>query len=75
VDIYESNEGFKVLRDALLSLKKRNVSSEELEATKKICKSNLAFITNIMLDYCSTPDDCINMLNRSQKIKREIDEI
>lgn len=75
MDIYESNEGFKVVRDALLSLKKRNINSEELEAIKKVCKSNLAYITNIMLDYCSTPDDCINMLNRSQKIKNEIDDI
>ena len=75
MDTFERNEGYKVLRDALLTLQKDNITVSELEATKKICKSNLSIITEIMLDYCSTPDDCINMLNRSQKIKKELDEI
>tara|TARA_R110000751_G_scaffold73709_2_gene149097 strand:+ start:19275 stop:19469 length:195 start_codon:yes stop_codon:yes gene_type:complete len=64
-----------MLKDALLTLKKREVSQDELEATRKICLSNLSFITEILIQYISTPDDCINLLNRSQRIKNELNDI
>tara|TARA_R110000772_G_scaffold36091_3_gene86588 strand:+ start:8463 stop:8690 length:228 start_codon:yes stop_codon:yes gene_type:complete len=75
VDLYKDNEGLLIVRDALLTLNKSKILESELEATKKICLSNLSFITQLMLDYASTPEDCINLLNRSQKIKNEILEI
>ena len=75
MDTFKEREGYQMLRDALLSLNKRSVTPTELEATKKICLANLAFLTNLLLDYASTPDDCINLINRSQRIKDEINDI